>query len=351
MKTRYATGQIAGNRHDQEDSLQVGRPVHTEQLAGQLFLLADGMGGHASGKLASQLVCETANSAFHNATGSIPERLQSALTAAHERIVQAQESVQDRRGTGATLLAVWIGADHAYWLSVGDSPLWLLRGTTLTRLNQDHSMRPVFAKLVETGQMTQEALETDAKRHALRSAITGNPIRMVDAPAESLPLYPHDTLLLGSDGVETLSEAELTALLGGQADEQTRLTAVLQAIEAKARPEQDNASAILISLYGHSSQDTAPTTGTDNAKQHRTAPNPTPAKADSGSAAVPHRRAHSRRWWVGLLIISLLLATAALIIVARQIPLQRQTPSDLTPGPVVQPEPTSSPAPSGEESV
>lgn len=81
---------------------------------------------------------------------------------------------------GTTLLAVWIGAGVIWWISVGDSPLFLWRNRRLLRLNEDHSMRAIYLKYISRGGMTYE--EAMRHGHLLRSAVIGGELTLVDAP-------------------------------------------------------------------------------------------------------------------------------------------------------------------------
>ena len=96
---------------------------------------------------------------------------------------------------------------------MGDSPLWLFRDGRLRRLNADHSMAPVLASLVAAGRMTAEQAATDSKRHALRSAVMGDAIHLVDVSSQPVAVRKTDRLLLASDGLMTLVDEEIERIL------------------------------------------------------------------------------------------------------------------------------------------
>ncbi len=248
MTIEFADHQIVGGRRYQEDSYRIMTDLHLSPgEVGHLFLLADGMGGHANGGVASELVCEHFLRAFTEAEGPVRRRLRSALMLANEALKSEADSRGDARGMGSTLVALWLSGSRAQWISVGDSALVLQRGDELTRLNADHSMAPVLQKMVELGQISQAEADTDSKRHALRSAISGGKIKLIDWPEQAFDLQPGDRLLLTSDGMDTLGSA-LTDILTQTRNLgcQQSLAALFAGLEPLATGDQDNTSAILI---------------------------------------------------------------------------------------------------------
>jgi protein phosphatase len=243
---QVAARQARGARPYQEDSygqreLDAGGARYT------LLVLADGMGGHIGGATASRVAVAAALATFVEATGTDTDRLRQALAAANGAIADAIQSDARLAGSGSTFVAVAIGATGLAWISVGDSPLWLVRDGRLRRLNADHSMVPVFAALVAEGAMTAAEAQADSKRHILRSALTGDPIKLIDASSEPLPLGPSDQVLLASDGILTLGEDRIAAILGGGGgqDAPAAAAALLAAVEAKGVPNQDNTTILL----------------------------------------------------------------------------------------------------------
>lgn len=249
MSHEVATAQIVGARALQEDSLVTLAPVTgTGPRAGEVLLaLADGMGGHAGGEVASSLVLERFCAAYGESPDNVTDALRSSLDLANESLAEFSTGHPKLAGMGTTLVGCVIKAHRLHWISVGDSPLWLYRDATLQRLNADHSMVPLLDDMVRTGILSREAASVDARRSLLRSAVTGNTITLVDLRSKPFPLQARDIVLLASDGIETLAESELAALL--QDSESVALTelagALLAAVEAAAATHQDNASVIL----------------------------------------------------------------------------------------------------------
>ena len=244
-----ASAQLTGAREQQEDALAVHAPVADSGVrAGEVLLvLADGMGGHVGGEVASRLVTDSFCTAYHDSDASVADALRSSLDLANESLARFTETEPGLAGMGSTLLGCVIQADQLYWISVGDSPLWLFRDMTLQRLNADHSMVPLLDDMVRTGVISPAAARTDPRRSLLRSAIAGKTVAMTDLCDHPLQLQTGDLVMLASDGVETLSEAELTAVL--QHADALALDALaarlLAGVEDAAAKNQDNASIIL----------------------------------------------------------------------------------------------------------
>ena len=112
---------------------------HADEL---LLVLADGMGGHAGGDVASGLVVEHFFKAYINSHANIPEALRNSLNSANEQLANAVVETPELRGMGTTLIGCVIRENLMYWVSVGDSPMWVLRNGALQRINADHSMVP-----------------------------------------------------------------------------------------------------------------------------------------------------------------------------------------------------------------
>lgn len=242
-----AGDQITGAHDYQEDAFQIikFRMNGSDEL---LLVLADGMGGHVGGARASQLAVATFVAHFEEASGDIGQRLRQSLDAANAAI--GEDAAKDQRyfAMGCTLLACLVVANQLHWLSVGDSPLWLLRENTMTRINDDHSMRPVLQSLVDLGRMSAEDMAKDPRINHLRSAVTGGELPMVDQNKSAFGLTANDRIILASDGLETLSVDEIGRICGEFGDPAEAVAAALDKVEARQRAGQDNATA---AIYRH----------------------------------------------------------------------------------------------------
>jgi len=238
-----------GSRSRQEDDYGVFE-LPPELGAGDLLLvLADGMGGEQGGALASALAVREFIGTYDSiSVATIPERLEQTLL--HVNAQMKREAAIDPEGLngmGCTLLAVVLAEEGLYWISVGDSPLWLWRRGRLHRLNEDHAYRSILAHQVAAGEISADLAARHPDRNALMSAVTGDALDMVDLPRRACALQEGDQILLASDGVLTLNEQQIAAML--KHDPQmngTPCQALLAAVAAHERPHQDNTTVLWV---------------------------------------------------------------------------------------------------------
>ena len=155
-----AGGQIQGARDYQEDFFEFGflSPDYDPSGQGCLLLLADGMGGHAGGGVASETAIKAFRQGFYQFAPGLSQRFETGVDAANELIREKQQVDPALGDMGTTLIAAIVTGKSLSWVSVGDSPLWLYRQEQLRRLNADHSMRPLLLDLVELGRLTEFTL-------------------------------------------------------------------------------------------------------------------------------------------------------------------------------------------------
>ena len=246
MRCVHSEGIAQGSRPRQEDDYGLfDLPPQLE--AGELLLvLADGMGGEQAGAVASALAVRSFIETYDIVPSSaIPERLERTLQHVNSRMALEVASDPDRlRGMGCTLLAVVLAEEGLYWISVGDSPLWLWRRGRLRRLNQDHAYRHVLAQQVKAGKISAEEAACHPDRNALISAVTGDQLELVDLPRQPLPLKLNDQILLASDGILILREPEIAAVLESADHAQSPCQALLAAVDDCRNPQQDNTTVL-----------------------------------------------------------------------------------------------------------
>jgi len=239
-------GMAQGSRPRQEDDFGVFElPPQLE--AGELLLvLADGMGGERGGALASALAVRGFIEAYDAVPATtVPERLERTLRHVNGRMALEVATDRERlRGMGCTLLAAVLAQEGLYWISVGDSPLWLWRRGRLRRLNQDHAYRSVLAEQVDAGEISAEEAAAHPDRNCLISAVTGDDLELVDLPRRPLALKPKDQILLASDGLLTLTEPEIAAVMKGVEAAASPCQPLLDAVMARRNPQQDNATVL-----------------------------------------------------------------------------------------------------------
>ncbi len=228
-------GQVRGNN---EDSLLA-------DVDNDIFLLADGMGGHAGGEVASELAVRTAHDYLGSrigATGShdLPRLLASALAAAHSAVSKRGLLEERLAGMGTTLEIMVVRDAQAVICHVGDSRVYLFRHDTLTQLTGDDNA----AAWLKDYEGVKDELVLRAARHILTQAV-GVSDELVPE-VRTIDLLQEDLFLLCSDGLtEMLSDREIAALMRhGYGNLDTLAAALVD--EANAAGGYDNVSVLLV---------------------------------------------------------------------------------------------------------
>lgn len=219
--------QHQGARPYQEDSWALRDLADGSVLA----VLADGMGGHKGGATASRL----AVGAFMQAVES-GAPLSGGLDAANQAVHEGVRRNPELENMGSTLVGVLVKGNIVSWISVGDSPLYLVSGAGIERINADHSMAPQLDALVARGMMSARDAAMHPSRHTLREAVMGQPLTLIDQGRKSLP--PGARLLVCSDGVQTLTDANIAGWAAGSVDQ------LIGAVLSARDPHQDNVTVI-----------------------------------------------------------------------------------------------------------
>jgi len=244
MKIAVASGQIQGKRDYQQDAFgQRDIPSNNK-----LLFLADGMGGYKGGEKASELVIRT----FMYETPSTQktgEFLSKLLDKSNKAIALYKKSNPEVSNMGTTLIAMLIIKNRYQWISVGDSPLYLIRDNTINRINKNHSVGGLLELQFQKGEITQQELDSNPNKHMLLSAITGKELSIIDL-SKQLTIKPNDIFILASDGVQTLSEENILKLVNsanGNID--IAVKNILSSIEKENRNNQDNATVMITSIH------------------------------------------------------------------------------------------------------
>jgi PPM family protein phosphatase len=227
VRWRGEGAQHQGARPYQEDSWALRMLADDTVLA----VLADGMGGHVGGATASRLAVGGFVMAIESGRSLV-----EALEAANQAIGMAVARDPSLESMGSTLVGVVVSAAEVRWISVGDSPFFLLSHGRLERLNADHSMAPQIEALVARGIISAEEAAQHPGRHTLREAVMGQPLTLIDEGRRALA--PGDRLLVCSDGVLTLDEAGIVR----EANRPVRN--LIDAVLAAGAPRQDNVTVI-----------------------------------------------------------------------------------------------------------
>jgi protein phosphatase len=214
---------------------------------GPLLALADGMGGHAAGEVASRLALEALVDAYgRGSPGSSQQLLKSAARAANLAVVDASHE-PGHRGMGTTLLGLAMAGAEAVLAHVGDSRAYLVRGETCTQLTNDHSR---VGEMLRMHMISAEQAANHPARSQLTRSIGADPFVQIDVVRQAI--QQHDTLVLCSDGLwDVVSRPEI-ADLGAGLREGSLATAIEGADRlvrlAIERGTTDNVSAVVVHL-------------------------------------------------------------------------------------------------------
>ncbi|MDF2445804.1 MAG: protein phosphatase [Moraxellaceae bacterium] len=206
-----------------------------------IAVLADGMGGHNAGEVASEMAIGTTISILSQTQGlGARDRLETAIQAAHAGIREKAAISSRYHGMGTTVVAVLVDGDTLAVGHVGDSRLYRLRKGELAALTRDHSLLQEF---IDKGLYTPEEAREKVARNILTQALGLEESVRVDIG--EFPLQAGDRYLLCSDGLyEMVSDSEIAALLGRRmplADICTALTEL-----ANAKGGKDNITVVVI---------------------------------------------------------------------------------------------------------
>jgi PPM family protein phosphatase len=237
----FAATDVGLQRAGNEDSHLRGRTV---------FAVADGLGGHQGGEVASAMAVERLGAldgrSFAEPTQAAAA-LADAIADANRAILERGVADQGLWGMGTTVTAAAVVGDLVLQLAhVGDSRAYLLRGDGPPRqLTTDHT---VVAELVRQGRLTPQQAASHPERSILTRAVGLDPNVQVEQPAP-LGLQPGDQVLLCSDGLtETVADEQLAQVLAGQADGDDACQALIAAANAAGGP--DNITVVLLRVAG-----------------------------------------------------------------------------------------------------
>jgi protein phosphatase len=225
----------------------VGSPARLASR-GTLLAVADGMGGHALGEVASHAAVEALFRYYYAADGSPPDDFRLAVQAAKDavRLANARReeaaSTKGQAGMGTTLVVALVGGTTLQIANVGDSRAYRLHAGDLSLLTVDHSL---VAEQVRAGMISADDARTYPLRNVLTRAIGGGPDTLVDFFLA--PWLPGDRLLLCSDGLRVLLDDLIRdALLGREPEDAVRW--LVDAANERGAP--DNVSVIVAAREG-----------------------------------------------------------------------------------------------------
>ena len=209
-----ATSDVGLRRANNQDSFVV--VVSPEELdwlrRGDLFMVADGMGAHAAGELASKMATDFVSLTYYKAPDESPvEAIQKAFQDANERVFSRGQSNPDFRGMGTTSSALLLLPEGAVVAHVGDSRVYRLRGNRLDQLSFDHSL---VWEMQATGKLRDSEIQMNVPKNIITRSLGPYPQVQIDLEGP-FAVEAGDAFLLCSDGLSgQVEDDEIGCLLG-----------------------------------------------------------------------------------------------------------------------------------------
>jgi serine/threonine protein phosphatase PrpC len=255
----FAATDVGNVREHNEDNFLVDKKL-------SLFMVADGMGGHAAGEVASAIAVRTiheeikrekdlladfvagARGAARVTNKDILALMEHAVQRACSRIHEEAQADPQKRGMGTTLSALIILGTRGFIAHVGDSRIYMARSGGVQQVTEDHT---VFNELIKRGKLTREQIEKVGHKNAITRAV--GVYERVDVDTLMIEVLPGDQFLLASDGLTGYLETtdELAPYVAQDGDSATKALVDL----AKGRGGKDNITVVLVRLGGEAKDD------------------------------------------------------------------------------------------------
>jgi len=234
-------------RASNQDAFSVDSPPPGKEAShGRLFIVADGMGGHAAGEVASRLAVDTLNRAYYagnlDVRGDPTPALASGMTEANLAIQAEGERDRAHRGMGTTCTAALMRGGSLWIAHVGDSRAYLFHEGVLKRLTQDHNLAGM---LLAEGRIDAREAAGHEGRHLLTRALGIRPQIDVDVIGP-LALAPGDRVLLCSDGLNRVVGDDAIAALLASASPQEAVDELIGRSITEGGP--DNITVVLVEI-------------------------------------------------------------------------------------------------------
>jgi protein phosphatase len=208
-----------------------------------LFIVADGMGGHKAGDTASRMCVEEVVSQIEKSTKVTPIGIfEQAVSAANQKVFQASLSDKELDGMGTTIVAAVVLGNTVYVINVGDSRLYAYQDT-LRQVTVDHSL---VEEMVQSGKIHKEDMRTHPNKNIITRALGTN--RDVKADCFEIEVNEGDVLLLCSDGLSNMLEDEMIKKIIENHKQDMKAAAEKLVEAANEAGGKDNISVVLIRI-------------------------------------------------------------------------------------------------------
>ena len=205
-------GNIRTNNEDSASFFQV-KEENAQRDKGCLLMVADGMGGHLAGEVASKMAVDTISEEYFKPDNWVDKEklLDNAFRAANKKIFDLASENVNYKGMGTTCTSLAIVGHTIFYAHAGDSRAYLFKNKSLLRITEDHTY---VQELVKNGDISKEEAEQHPQRNILTNAMGTKPNMRVDTGRFIAKFDLQDRLLICSDGLyDYLSDAEIAAVM------------------------------------------------------------------------------------------------------------------------------------------
>lgn len=240
---------VIGSRKVQQDCGRAEDVNAYSEKNMYLAVMCDGMGGMNGGEIASRLCVDKLFESFRNLdiAGKVPAFLRYMV----DELDKAVYNLTDEKGrslrSGSTLTAIIIEGKNLYWLSVGDSRIYLKRGSEIVCVTVDHNYGLLLEQKVKKGLITREQADSDPEKDALISFMGIGGVQYIDQNPNPVELVDGDCVLLCSDGLyRVLSTEDISAIIDSFPAPEIAAEALTTAAVGMGKCNQDNTTAVLV---------------------------------------------------------------------------------------------------------
>ena len=234
-----------GGREKQEDFYTI-----KENGESLIVALCDGMGGSKCGELASKIAADHICNQF-----CISEEINSSFFVDNIEDLDAivyflKDKVGTRLNAGTTMVSIIIDKTNLWWLSIGDSRLYIIRNNEIVQATKDHNYKEMLLDLLNSGSITPEQYENEKDKYSALTSYMGiGGVKLYSANTTPLTLYNDDILLLTTDGL--YNQLNIDDILHSSNNIEDVMKTALEKIEAQDSINRDNTTFILIKYIAH----------------------------------------------------------------------------------------------------
>lgn len=244
----FSNAQHIGKREEQQDSFAISdfKDERLSREKGVFFVVADGMGGLDNGREASNIVVESMMKYFVEKPfiSPIPIELRNMVENSNEKLLDYFQT-SGNGNSGSTVVAIVIKDSQLFWISLGDSRIYLYRQNAIYTFNRDHNYGLELANKVIEGRMNSDEALNHPDRKALISYMGISELKHIDQNIKPFKLMHGDKILLCSDGIYgSLDEEEIIEVLNGNTN--CEAEELKEKVLKKDLNDQDNMTAVVI---------------------------------------------------------------------------------------------------------